>query len=315
VTGRLELPELRTPVAIWAFRRPETTRQVAQAVAAARPPLVLINANAPDPGNPREVEGCRETRAVLEEIDWPCEVRWNLRDEQVSIGWSFADGLRWVFEQTERAIILEDDCLPVPTFFAYCDELLERYADDPRVGMITGTNYQFGKHPGQDSYFFLRMFSVWGWATWRRTWAEYDFELADWPDLRDSGWLGEVLESRLAQRRLRKLFDAVHADPHTGWDYQLLITCWRLGALTAVPRTNLVRNIGLTDGHYADPRSPILDMPAVDLEFPLRHPATVEPSRKAGKLVEDMFLLPRPLRVMHQLRAMPRRRYYERSLG
>lgn len=47
-------------------------------------------------------------------------------------------GISWVFEQVEAAILLEDDCVPAPTFFPFCTELLERYRMDARIGMIAG---------------------------------------------------------------------------------------------------------------------------------------------------------------------------------
>ena len=38
----------------------------------------------------------------------------------------------------EEAIILEDDCLPDPSFFLFCQELLRRYRDDDTIAGIGG---------------------------------------------------------------------------------------------------------------------------------------------------------------------------------
>ena len=37
-----------------------------------------------------------------------------------------ARGINWFFENEEEGVILEDDVLPIQSFFEYCDELLER---------------------------------------------------------------------------------------------------------------------------------------------------------------------------------------------
>ena len=108
------------------------------------------------PRDERENEKCLATRAIVEAIDWPCEVERNYSRTNLGCRKRIASGLDWVFERYEQAIILEDDCLPNPTFFRFADELLNRYADDPRIGQISGDNFQFGKRCCEHSYYFLR---------------------------------------------------------------------------------------------------------------------------------------------------------------
>jgi hypothetical protein len=307
----------RTPVAMFVFRRPDTTKQVAEAVAAANPPFVLICRNGPREGHPEDVEPCRQTRAVLDAVDWPCEVRYLEHEVNVGLGWNFGHGLPWIFGQTDRAIILEDDCLPNPSFFRFCDELLERYADDPRVSMIAGTDMAFGKDVGPDSYYFARYGGIWGWASWRRTYEHYDIHMKDWPRLRESGWLDEMLDDRLTRTAIGDVFDTVHADETRAvWDYQWLFACWRSGGLAAVPRTSLVRNIGAEGGTNIKRRSVLVDIPTQELEFPLRHPERIERNRKVDAFVETMLgRRSRILRGMHRLRAVRRRRSMERRIA
>jgi hypothetical protein len=61
-----------------------------------------------------------------------------------------------------RAIVLEDDCLPHPGFFRYCEELLERLRDDERVSAISGCNFRFGKRRTAYSYYFSRYSHIFG---------------------------------------------------------------------------------------------------------------------------------------------------------
>src|SRR5262245_26909140 len=132
---------MRTPVAFIVFNRPDLTERVFAEIARARPPKLLVVADGPRPDVAGEAEKCVATRAIIDRVDWQCDVLTNYSDRNLGCGRRPSSGLRWVFEQVEEAIILEDDCLPHPTFFQFCEELLERYRDDKRVMHISGNNY------------------------------------------------------------------------------------------------------------------------------------------------------------------------------
>ena len=168
-----------TAVALIIFRRPELTARVFERIREARPPKLFVIADGPRPGNAEDVRLCANTRAVVEEVDWPCEVVRDFADENLGLKRRIPSGLDRVFEEVTEAIILEDDCLPDPSFFPYCEELLERYRDDERVIHISGSQL-LPDPPKKWSYHFSRGPAVWGWATWRRAWELYDVELADW---------------------------------------------------------------------------------------------------------------------------------------
>ena len=134
-------------------------------------------------------------------VDWPCEVTRDYADANLGLPARFETALDAVFAAVDRAIILEDDCLPDPSFFPFCAALLERYSDDPRVMAIAGA--RFTPMRGRASYSFSRFPHWTGWATWRRAWACYDHAMADWPSLRDGPWLRELLGER-REARLRR---------------------------------------------------------------------------------------------------------------
>ena len=161
---------LRTPVALLIFNRPDTTERVFNAVAKARPSKLLVVADGPRDSRPGEAARCEQTRAIIKRVDWDCEVITNFADRNMGCKLRVSSGIDWIFEQVEEAIILEDDCLPDPSFFRFCDEMLERYRDNERVGMVSGGNLQFGRHRGTGSYYFSKYTHIWGWASWRRAW-------------------------------------------------------------------------------------------------------------------------------------------------
>jgi hypothetical protein len=206
-------------------------------------------------------------------------------------------GISWVFSQVPEAIILEDDCLPSPSFFRFASELLARYRDDSKVMMIGGQNGVFQKIPYDYSYTFARTIGIWGWATWARAWECYDQQMTDWPRLRQTNWLFEILRDTRQARFWRKLFDTPSKMEGT-WDFKWVFSVWSKGGLSVVPARNLVNNIGFGPGGVSDEMletpwiKEIASLPLSELEFPLIHPPRVEPNYNHGALVYELVLAP-----------------------
>lgn len=157
--------QLTTPVAFIIFNRPDTTEKVFAEIAKAKPPKLLVIGDGPRVSRQGEAEKVAAARSIIQCVDWDCEVQTNFSDVNLGCKRRVSSGIDWVFEQVEEAIILEDDCLPDPTFFRFCEELLARYRHDQRIGMISGDNFQFGSRRNDDSYYFSKYVHIWGWAT------------------------------------------------------------------------------------------------------------------------------------------------------
>ena len=283
-------PPTESPVALFMWRRPDTTARVIDAIRAARPRRLLVVANAPRPGVEGEEELCEKTRALLETVDWHCEVRTDFAGSHLSQTERIESGLDWVFGQVEQAIVLEDDCVPDPSFFPYCDELLERYRDDERVMSISGDNFQFEDPASEDSYYFSRFPQTWGWATWRRAWEGHDREMSAWPELRDSGWLEQIFDEPNAAAYWAHFLEANYRD-RDAWDRAWLLTSLMREAVHAIPNVNLVSNIGFReDATHTHPEYAGLfaDLPTAPVEFPLRHPASLEPNAAADEYTDRL---------------------------
>lgn len=264
---------MNPPVALFVFNRPETTARVIEAIRAAAPPLLLVVADGPRPGNPSDEASCREVRALIDRTDWPCPVRTNYADENLGCRVRIASGIDWVFDEVPEAILFEDDTLPDPTFFRYAGELLERYREDDRVISISGNNFQRGRLRGRASYYFSRYPHIWGWATWRRAWSRYDRDLTRWPDLRAEGWLRNVLRDPIEIDYWTGIFDRVARGEIDAWSYAWLFTCWAEGWIAALPNRNLVSNIGFgSAATHTTGDSDIGMLQTYPMEFPLVHP-------------------------------------------
>jgi hypothetical protein len=281
---------LRTPVALFIFNRPDCTARVLEAIAAARPSVLFVIADGPRAEHPEDERLVAETRAVIDRVDWPCELRTCYSDINLNCDRRIASGLDWVFANVPEAILLEDDCLPDTTFFPYCEQLLERYRTDERVHMISGSNPTGSSDTY--SYHFSRCFPVWGWASWARAWKHYDPEMRAWPEVRATGWLEDHLGEREAATLARTWFDHAHSGPIRQWDFQWLFSGWMRDAVAAVPSVNLVTNIGFgADAtHHHDAEHPFAAVPGERIDLPLRHPPRVQVLDAADRAMWDVMV-------------------------
>lgn len=297
---------VKTPVAFIIFNRPDTTACVFAEIVRAKPLKLLVIADGPRPHRDGEVERCAETRAIIDRVDWDCEVLTNYSGINLGCKNRVASGINWVFEQVPEAIILEDDCLPDPTFFRFCEELLARYRDDERISMIGGANFQFGRRRTEASYYFSRYNHVWGWASWRRAWRHYNPCAVAWPALRDGGWLQTLIHSADERRYWSSAFQAVYDEKIDTWDYQWNLAAWIQGMVAVVPETNLISNIGFGAGAtHTNSASIFAAIQTGSMTFPLRHPDSMLPHSVADEFTaRSMFISSKPRRVLRKLRGM-----------
>ena len=247
----------RAPVVFLVFNRPELTARVFERIRTARPPQLLVIADGPRPqyaADPDKVAAVR--RLIARGVDWPCQVLHNYADENLGCAQRVAGGLTWAFEQVEEAIILEDDCLPDPSFFGYCEELLARHRHDDRVMHIGGTNLAAARmRPPTAGHWFSRHAWVWGWATWRRAWSRYDLAMSDWDERQ--GALRASFASPWERRYWLPTLDRARRDLKKAntWDYSWHYTCRSLGGLAILPTRNLIENLGFGVDHTHTPLS------------------------------------------------------------
>ena len=288
---------MRTPITFLIFNRPETTAKVLEAIRQARPPKLLVVADGPRSNHPGEEEKCRATRALIDQVDWDCEILKNYSDINLGCKKRISSGLNWIFSIIDEAIILEDDCFPDPTFFRYCDELLERYRHSYQVMAINGQNLQFGRERGKESYYFSRYFHSWGWATWKRAWQFFDVDMKVWDLVPD--WESKLLDMFPCQRHAdywKGIFQAVHDGRINSWAYQWFFAIWAANGLVTTPRVNLVKNIGFgKDATHTEcdaRRNIYAEMSINSLRFPLSHPHIYFPSRIADEFTQETHYNP-----------------------
>lgn len=274
---------LVTPVIFLIFRRPDLTAQVFKQIRLARPQKLFIVADGPR--DEKEALLCQQARAVTEQIDWDCEVFRNYSDVNLGCRERVSSGITWAFEHAEEAIILEDDCLPHPSFFSFCQLLLEEYRDNNLVMHIAGTN--FLPQPFlRASYLFSRLVPIWGWATWRRAWQHFDIEMQLWPEYRlsrDIGYFGTQAEN------VKKIFQSIYLKEIDAWDGQWAFSCLVRKALTIIPKVNLVKNIGFREDatHTKAMHAYYSKIPLQEILLPLKKPSIIELNREFDRKFLD----------------------------
>ena len=254
----------------------------------------MVIADGPRSNRPDDIQKCAATRAIIDRVDWDCEVLKNYAVDNLGCGMRVFTGISWAFEIVEEAIVIEDDCLPDPTFFRFCEELLDRYRDDDRVMHIAGNNLCAEKYQHDDSYFFSRYCQMWGWATWRRAWQYYDFEMKLWPRIKQQNLLQDVLVDRHTTKTWTRILQNVADGKVDTWDFQWMLACWFQNGLAILPNVNLVSNIGFgADAtHTFSSNSTAVDgsqcsVAAKEMAFPLKYSGLMIQDAPFDRFMQD----------------------------
>jgi hypothetical protein len=304
----MQIPSaLTTPVLFLVFNRPSTTQIVFESIRKAKPSKLYIAADGPRKDKPEELEKCERVRKIVSNVDWQCEVKTLFRDENYGCGRGVSHAITWFFENEPEGIILEDDCVPDQTFFRYCSELLEFYRHDSRIMEVTGNNiYPEDFLQNEHSYSFSNHNGIWGWASWRRAWNLYDFEMKKYPALKKSGMLNQEFNSIFEQHYLDWVFERTFLFPEITWDYQWEFVKRINSGLTIIPQRNMVINIGFG----ADATSttnvncPSAALKAEPMHFPLKHPPFVIVDSQADTAAFKLHLTTSSSRVKSRVKSI-----------
>ncbi len=285
-----------TPILLITWKRPKETLRVIKALSIIKPSKIYISSDGARLNHKDEFKKVNDTREIVEKyINWNANIKtlYHKKNNGCMRGVSIA--INWFFDNEDEGIILEDDCVPHPDFFPFCEELLQKYRDDKRIWCITGNNLQGNKWIGKSSYYFSRYNHCWGWASWKRCWSNYDVLMKDWPNFYKSGLFESLFFHKKELKHWKSTFDSIYyfGKPDT-WDYQWTYTCFINSGLTAIPNKNLIENIGFNEEgtHTKKGNSPaILENHEKGKSgiLPLSHPEYIIRSEDADRYTELMY--------------------------
>lgn len=231
------------------FNRLNTTIQVFNAIKNIKPAKLYIASDGPRLENHHDILEVRTIRDyLLASVDWDCEVKTLFRENNLGCKLAVSSGITWFFDNENEGIILEDDCLPNQSFFRLCDNLLEKYRFDERVRHISGVNFIGNDVVKDSSYYFSRFTHVWGWASWKRVWKDYDKNLEALDCFLSSGNLGNIFpDKRIVDLITKELIRVKKGELNT-WDFQYMFLNLIQNGLCVIPSKSLVVNIGFGAG-------------------------------------------------------------------
>jgi hypothetical protein len=136
-----------------------------------------------------------------------------------------------------------------PNVKSFCENLLEKYRYTNEIFVIGGVNFQ-SKKKKNSSYYFTRYGHTWGWATWRRAWENYDYNLQEIEEPKYLRKVNEQFETDLERSFFTSIFDlckdtnSMKSKGIDAWDYQWVVTQIYNSAINITPSVNLIQNIG-----------------------------------------------------------------------
>ncbi len=274
---------MNTPVVLIIFNRPLLTQKVFEEIKKIKPEQLFIISDGPR--NEDEKYIVINTRKIVDKVDWKCEVFKKYSDINLGCKVSVSLGLNWVFSQVEQAIILEDDCMPDITFFTYCEELLEKYKDNKRIMMISGDN--FFEKESKPSYDFCHHSLIWGWATWRRAWKQYETASASKLELFESK--RNELSQFVSVLRLDAIKKTLEGKIDT-WDYLWQYAMLLNRGLCIYPSVNLVKNIGFGSGAtHTKYHTFHSSLSQKSIKLPLQHPTKIESNKSYDDAISKTY--------------------------
>lgn len=297
----MESYKTNSPVAIIIYKRLEETKKVFKGIRQVKPEkLFVISDYGRNLEENKKVDAVREY--VLENIDWECEVFKNFAEANMGCKQRVSSGISWVFNQVERAIILEDDIVPSVDFFIFCDEMLERYKDDERIMSVSGykthTDYKTEK-----DYFFSSMVEVWGWATWKRAWNLYDITMKEFNIFLEDRILENLFPKKYAVS-LQKSFQEVYENKIDTWDYQWVYSILVNSGLTIVPKNNLIQNIGFNSEEATHTKGgTYFKFPIGKVPLPIKeNNLVVREYRYDSEYIRNYLIVPLKKRIIRRLK-------------
>lgn len=286
----LNMNQFDVPILFCTFNRLECTKKVFERIREIKPAKLYLLSDGPRKNVEGEAEKVCAVRKYLEDhIDWECQVYKNYAEKNMGCGKRMSSGISWAFEQEEKIIILEDDCLADLSFFKYCKELLEVYKEAENIMVISGYN-PLGILDEEYSFVFTPMVEIWGWATWKRVWEQYDYDMLDWKERKISSYMKSFMNDKQIEYYIQ-IFDSMYAHEIDTWDYQLQYLLLKKEALAIVPKKNMIENIGFGADATHTKTAPVnLCNEAYEIEFPMCIPAHIKSNEEYNKQILNVYV-------------------------
>ena len=260
---------MNTPILLITFNRPKYVKIMLEALKKANVKSLFVFRDGPRPSCKTDYDNCELVKSLIDGIDWGCDVKTNFMQNNLGCGYGPYSAISWAFQFTDKLIILEDDCIPTISFFDFCDNMLSRYYNNSTIRIISGRS-QFTTHPifKEQDYVFTQYAPTWGWATWKRVWDGFDLQDRVIGDFFKKGGFTNQFANKRENRywnyrykfRNNPIKDSLHI-----WDYQFGAFSRVNGAFGIVPKSNLIKYIGVEGTHPVYVESVFAELETADV--------------------------------------------------
>lgn len=285
-----------TPILLMTYRRPENTNYILQLLKKFKQKNIFVFNDGLK--NKSHLKAHQETRNAILKFKKENKIKLIFPNKNLTQKKNLPYALNFIFKNYDRAIILEDDCIPNKSFFRFCNLLLEKYKDDNRISQISGNNFlnfKKFKRRNKDSYFFSLFTSSWGWATWKNRWNNYyDTEIKVWPEIKKERWLQDIFMNKQSIDFWTKAFDRRYKLLDNDWDRPWTLINLANNRLNIFPSKNLISNIGADNSAlHLNPKK-WNKLKLEDIKFPLSHPKIICCDRSVDEfLTKEGFSIPK----------------------
>ena len=275
-------------VLLIVLNRPDKTKKILDSILNSDTKRLYIASDGPRINNESDNILCKEVGDLINNLikSKTIQIKTLIRTENLGCKVAVSSAIDWFFEKEQEGIILEDDTLPTPTFYKFCGEMLIKYRNDSRIGVVCGSNLISDHYKCENSYFFSKYNPIWGWATWKRAWECYDVNMTSWNFNKNLNFLPNTNYKLFYWN---DIFNKAHNNLIDTWDYQWTYACWKNNLLSIIPQHNLIKNIGFdntaTHTNHAIPNY-VKNNPEKDLLFPLIHPIELNYNPKIDNITE-----------------------------
>ncbi len=235
---------MNTPLLLLLFNRPEITKKLLIKLKTFKPKKIYINIDGPRKNYKNDIVLIKKVEHSLKIIDWKCKVLKKKNLTNYGCRKSVSQAINWFFQNENKGIILEDDCIPLESFFLFCEKMLSKYKKEKRIKVVSGSNFHKRKVFGNGDYYFSKYAHCWGWATWKRAWSEYEQSMDSWIKFRGTMKWKNFHHNKYENKYWTKIFNRVYRNQIDSWAYVWLFSVWKNQGITITPNTNLVENIG-----------------------------------------------------------------------
>ena len=251
------------PVIVVCYNRPKHTLEVLKALKEHDIKNIYIFLDAAK--SAEDAEAVSLTRRLVHSIDWttPKIIE---RTENVGLARNIVSAVDYVFEQYDRLILLEDDCVPQRYFFDFMHTCLEKYENNQRVFGVSGYSVQIPDEKLSDypyDLYFCPRIGSWGWATWKRAWKHRGSDLLELVDTAikngvDLNQGGTDIPLSIENILRGKVKDV--------WTLNWVLTVYINNGVYVYPTKSHIRNIGMDGTGLHCGKTDKYDTPCADMQ-------------------------------------------------